>query len=92
MAISIHVATVAVLNVDSLGNVVSKDDPSVTIAQQLKTSLEHRVLEDSAIANTSGNPTVKAYLEAEASDDYVVKHMDQSTIITYLRTGAGGFA
>lgn len=92
MAINIHVARVAALSVDSMGNVVSKEDPSVTIAQQLRTSLEHRVIEDSAIPNTSGNPTVKTYLESEASDDYVMEYMDQNTIITYLRTAAGGYA
>ena len=92
MAINIHVARVAALSVDTMGNVVSKEDPSVTIAQHLRTSLEHRVIEDSAIPNTSGNPTVKTYLESEASDDYVMEYMDQSTIITYLRTAAGGYA
>lgn len=92
MAMNVHVARVAALNVDPAGNVVKKDDPDVSLRQQLQTQLDHRVLEDSAISNTSGNPSVKDYIEAEAGDDYVVHHMDQTTIITYLRTAAGGFA
>jgi hypothetical protein len=92
MAINVHVARVAALNVDNTGNVVKKDDPNVSLRQQLQTRLDHRVLEDAAIANSSGNPSVKDYIEAEAADDYVVHHMDQTTIITYLRTAAGGFA
>lgn len=92
MAFQVHVARVAVLNVDMAGNVVKKDDPSVSLKQQLQTQIDHRVLEDSAIANTTGNPSVKDYLEAEAGDDYVLQHIDQTTIITYLRTAAGGFA
>lgn len=91
MAMNVHVARVGFLKVDGLGNVVSKDDVSGTLASQLSGSHEHRVIEDSSIANTSGNPTVKAYLELEAADDYVLNHMDQTTIITYLRTAAGGF-
>lgn len=92
MAINIHVARVGFLKVDAVGNVVSKDNISGTIAAQLSGSHEHRVIEDSAIANTSGNPTVKTYLELESADDYVVHYMDQNTIVTYLRTAAGGFA
>lgn len=91
MAIGIHVARVGFLNVDATGTVVKKDDPNVTIKQQMQTSTEHRVLEDAAIPNTSGYPTVKAYLEAEAANDYVLEYMDQNTIITYHRTAAGGF-
>jgi hypothetical protein len=91
MALNVHVARVGVLNVDMSGNVVKKDDPSVSLKQQLQTQMDHRVLEDSAIANSAGNPSVKAYIEAEAGDDYAVHYMDQTTIITYLRTTAGGF-
>ena len=92
MAMNVHVARVAVLNVDRAGNVVKKDDPSVSLKQQLQTSMDHRVLEDAGIPNSTGNPAVKAYIEAEAANDYVVHHMDQTMIVTYLRTAAGGFA
>lgn len=92
MAINIHVARVAFLKVDAIGNVVSKDSKTNTLAMQLSGSHEHRILQDDAIANTVGNPTVKRYLELEASIDYIMQYMDQNTIITYLRTASGGFA
>ena len=91
MAISVHIARVAFLQVDAVGNVVSKDSITNTINMQLSGSHEHRILQDDAIPNTAGNPTVKRYLELEAADDYVMQYMDQNTIITYLRTAAGGF-
>ncbi|MDB4489994.1 LamG domain-containing protein [bacterium] len=84
--VSVHIARVAAVSVDVLGNVLDKDNGSVTIAQYLKTSLEHRMVIDAAIPNTAGNPTIKSYLEAEAADDYVIVHMDQNTIFTRLRT------
>lgn len=92
MAIGIHVARIGVFNVDATGVVRKKDDPSVTIRQQLETSIDHRVIEDSLIPNSSGNPTVKAYLEAEADDDFVLQHIDQNSIITYHRSSDGGFS
>ncbi|MDB4490363.1 hypothetical protein N9045_02480 [bacterium] len=92
MAFNVHIARVAAVSVDALGNVLDKADGSVTIAQHLKTSLEHRMVVDAAIPNTAGNPTVKSYLEAEAADDYIMEYMDQNTVISYLRTAAGGYA
>ena len=92
MAISIHIARVGFLNSDKFGNVLKKDDPNVTIKQFLDTSMAHRVFEDSTIPTTSGNPTVENYLKAEAANDYVLEHMDQTMIVTYKRTSGGGFA
>lgn len=92
MAISIHIARVGLLNSDNFGNVLKKDNPNVTIKQFLDTSMTHRVLEDSTIPTTSGNPTVENYLKAEAANDYVLEHMDQTMIVTYKRTSGGGFA
>lgn len=92
MAIGIHVARVAFVNVDNSGNVLSKDDQSVTLKQQMQTQMQHRVLVDASIPNTAARPTVDAYLKLEASDDFVLEYMDQNTIITYARTSSGGFA
>lgn len=91
MAIGIHVARVGFFNVDDTGSMLSKDDPQVTIKQYLQTESQHRLVIDPSIPNTSGNPTVKAYLEAEADADYVLEYMDQNTIITYHRNSSGGF-
>jgi len=88
----VHVARVAFLKVNALGQVVSKDDGANTIAMQLSGSHEHRVLADNAIINTAANPTVKRYLELEAGDNYILQYLDQNTVVTYLRTAGGGFA
>ena len=92
MAMNIHVARVAFLAVDALGNVVSKDSITNTISMQLSGSHEHRILQDDTITNTVNNPTVKRYLELEAAANYVLQYMDQNSVITYLRTAGGGFA
>tara|TARA_R110000751_G_scaffold6623_4_gene28179 strand:+ start:1122 stop:1400 length:279 start_codon:yes stop_codon:yes gene_type:complete len=92
MAFNIHVARVAIQSVNQMGNVVSKDDASISISEQLQTQMEHRIVADSSITNSVSSPTVKAYLEAEASDDFVLEYMDQNSVITYQRTAAGGYA
>jgi len=86
-----HTARIAVFNVDPVGNIVKKDDPNVSIKQQMQTQMSHLIIEDSAIPNSIGNPTVKAYIEAEAASDYVIHRMGQTEITTYSRTAAGGF-
>jgi|6_EtaG_2_1085325.scaffolds.fasta_scaffold49664_2 hypothetical protein len=92
MAIGIHVVRVAFLKVDATGAVLSKEDPDVTLKQQLTGGHDHRIISSAIVPNSTTQPTVKAYLEAEASDDYVLEYMDQNTIITYRRTAAGGFS
>jgi hypothetical protein len=91
MAISIHVARVGVFSVDAMGNILSKDDPSVTIQQHLNTSMDHRVIEDADIPNSANNPSVEDYIAAEALDFYIVSFLNQSMIVSYLRTIDGGF-
>ncbi len=80
MAIGIHVATLGMVKVNDLGAPLP-DGPS--IAEVMASSSEIRVLYDATIPNTSGNPTIQAYLEAEAADDYVVRVLNQSFIVTY---------
>lgn len=91
MAIGVHVVRVGVFNVDATGNILRKDDADVTIKQQLTSSIEHLVIEDAAVPNTSGNPTVAEYIKLEAVSDYALSHIDQTTIITYLRNSTGGY-
>ncbi len=84
MAIGIHVARVGFFAVSkTTGQVVSKDSKITSINDVLETEHQHRVIVDAAIANTANNPTVKRYLELEAASNYVLRHMDQNTIITY---------
>jgi uncharacterized alpha/beta hydrolase family protein len=89
MAIVVHVVRVGMVTIDSLGNSVDKNNTTNKV--MMTANSEHRVLVDGDIVSTASNPTVKAYLEAEAALDFVLEHMDQSTIITYLRDDAGGF-
>jgi len=86
MAIGIHVARVGQLTIDAVGNVIDKSDASVDINTYKSTSTEPRVIADESIPTTANNPTVKDYLEAEAANDYVLYHMDLTTIITYLQS------
>jgi hypothetical protein len=82
MATPIHVAYIALLPVNSLGAVIKKNE--ATIGQMANASTEPRMIADSAIPNTATNPTPKAYLELEAADDFILKHIDQTQIVTYL--------
>ena len=92
MAIGIHVAHTRFIGVDRTGNVIDKNDSSTTIGQVLASAHEHRLIADASIPNTANQPDVDTYLKAEAAIDYVLAHMDQTTIITYKRTASGGFA
>jgi len=83
MAIGIHVVRVGYFSVDVNGNKIDKNSATITINQLKNTRHEHLVIPDSAIASSANNPTVKQYLESEAALNYVLFHIDQSTIITY---------
>ena len=47
---------------------------------------EHRVVVDSNLATTSGNPSIKDYLEREAANDFEPVQIFQSFIITKKTT------
>lgn len=79
----VHVVRTGFVNVDAMGNILRKDDPNISIKQQMSTESQHRVLEDPSIPNSVGYPTIKRYLELEAADLYALRHIDQTTIITY---------
>lgn len=90
MAVGIHFVYVSPRSVDYAGNILRKDDPSVTINQQLRSELSHRVVPDVNVPNSANYPDVKTYLQAEALDNYVVYHMDQNTIVTYNQSDING--
>ena len=86
MAINIHVAQVGLFSVDATtGLKLDKDSTNVTINQMKNTEQRHLVIPDAGIPNSANSPTVKAYLELEATSDYILGHMDQYTIVTYDR-------
>ena len=65
------------------GAIVNKEDPATKVSDVLQTEHQHRIIADAAIASSTGSPTIDNYLKAEAALGYVLKHMDQTTIITY---------
>jgi archaellin len=81
MSIALHVATIALMPVNSAGVVVNKNQ--ATIKEMMRTSSEMRVISDVALPNTANNPTVADYLELEAADGFILNHLDQTYIITY---------
>jgi len=84
MAIGIHVARVEFVAVNPRTNlVVDKGDVNTKLSDVLCTTHEHRVVADPDIPSSAGRPTVKRYLELEASFDYKLQYMDQNTVITY---------
>lgn len=80
MAVEIHVAQIKQFKIDQVGNIIN--DNSATIKQMLNYETDHRIIEDTTISNTTGNPTIKSYLEQEASDGFQFEHLDQYYIIT----------
>lgn len=81
MAVGIHVVYIGRKPIQPDGTVLNKN--TATIQQMQNASGEDRVLADSAIENSAGYPTIKAYLEAEAADNYVLHHISQTMIVTY---------
>lgn len=82
-AVPIHVVTIAFLAVDQNGNVINKCDCSTTIAQVMRTSHQHVVLPDTTVPNSADYPTVPRFLQLEAADGYVLRHMSQNMIVLY---------
>lgn len=86
MAVEIRVASLELVNVTGTGQVINKNDPGTTLAAIAKTSKDFRVkLNGTGFAespNASGHPTIEAYLEAEAGDNFSLAYIDQSRIIT----------
>lgn len=80
---SVHVVSVAPFTVDAENNRIDKNDPTVQINVLKNTRIEHLIIPDSQIPNSSGYPTIKEYLELEAVSGYELRHLDQSFVITY---------
>ena len=83
MAIPIHVVRVGIFNVDQNGVRIDKNDPATTINQLKSTSQEALVIPSASVPNSSGYPTIKAYLELEAAANFKMQYMDMSIIVTY---------
>jgi hypothetical protein len=84
MALTVHVASFRLMNVDVNGNPIDKNDKSTSISQLSYTRMETLVIPDSSVPNTTGYPTIKEYLEREATDGFKLNHLSQTMVITYL--------
>lgn len=89
--VEIHYVNIGLFHVASEGGpVLLKNDPSVTMKQMAVASQEHRVIPrttgPSSSTNSTGYPTIPAYLAAEAGDNFALAYMDQFTIVTQMIT------
>lgn len=87
MAVGIHVVYVVPRHVSPAGVVFEKNAPTTLISDVMNGSMEPRVQADAAIASSSGDPSIKTYLEREAAIDFVLHHLSNTMIVTY---DAGG--
>lgn len=80
-AIGCHVAFVKMVPCNSLGTPVPKD--TATIGQRMTSSEEPRIVIDPNIPSSAGNPTIMAYLLAEAALGYKAAVVTNTMIVTY---------
>lgn len=80
----VHVARIGCFTVDQNGDRIDKSGASATINQMKNSSLEMLVIPDAGIPSSANYPTIKEYLIAEAALGYVLNHLDQSFVITYV--------
>ena len=87
---TVHVALLQLVDVNSLGAVVDKSAASTTIKNALMLSKDWRVMPDSTNPSTGtppgDYPTLTTYLEREAAAGYQLTYMNQTTIVTYQFT------
>jgi hypothetical protein len=92
MAVGVHLVNVELVRVNSItGDVLATSSGEHTIREHLNYESQIRVIPNDSIPNSVGRPTVPEYLSGEAADAYVLEHIDQSTVVTYLRDATGGF-
>lgn len=87
MSVSIRLAYLKLVNVDSMGTVYDKDDNTTTLDSIKRSATkEFRVIANGLGAvespNATNYPTIEDYLESEASDGFQLTHIDQNIIIT----------
>jgi hypothetical protein len=84
MAIGIHVVRCSNFTVKADGTRIDKSDRNgPSINDMTSTRMEALVIPDSSVPSSANYPTIAAYLALEAAAGYVLKHLDQSFIITY---------
>ncbi len=76
---TLHHAELRQVKIDAGGNIID----SSPLKNHLNFSVEYRIVPDDDIPNSAGWPTLKEYLEAEASDSFEPKSITQALVITY---------
>lgn len=76
-----RVAQLREYDVSAAGEVVDRNASTTTIKQMLTVHKEWRVVPDPANDNSTGYPTIAAYLEAEDADGRKFKGMIGHTMI-----------
>jgi hypothetical protein len=83
MAVEVHLAELAYLNVLPDGRVVRRGtELNLPINAMLKFDTEFRVIADSTNPNTTDEPNIREYLEREASSGFEPVQILQTMIIT----------
>jgi len=76
----LHIARVSLIPASPSGSIVNKNN--ATIQEVLNATQEPRIIQDDNIPNSTGNPVIKTYLEAEENSGFYLVHIDQYMIIT----------
>ena len=81
---AIHVATHGLMRISDITGqkYTTSHAPGLSIKDALRYTEDDLVQVDITNANTAGNPTIKAYLELEDAAGYLLKHFDQTYVIT----------
>jgi hypothetical protein len=77
-----HVARVGLFTVDANNNRIDKCCHKTTINDLKNSSMESLVLPDNDNPNTLNYPTIQEYLTLEGNNGFVLRHIDQSFVIT----------
>jgi hypothetical protein len=73
-------ANMALLNVDANGNYIDKK--TAPISAMISSRMDNLILPNQNNLNSVGYPTLKTYLYLEASQGFILSHINQSQIIT----------
>lgn len=84
MAVETHFAELGLFHVNpASGRVYQRGTGGdLTIKESLVFETQQRVVEKASNDHTSGNPTLEEYLQLEAEDDFQLKEVNQSFVVT----------
>lgn len=74
-----HVVRIGLVHVGPQGTIMEEGQ---AINAKLDFSTEHRVFPKSGVPNSTNYPTIEDYIEAEAVDDFILRHLSQNLIVT----------